>query len=102
MIENEGHKKFYISYDTRNIGFDEVDKIHSDMIGTIGGDKVDIHIEDIAFNDDCTAVVIGFLSGSNIDNNDLTYLEDVACRTFEESDKNLHKFIVRFVKFTFL
>lgn len=91
--------KFHITYETRNILMNEVDKIHSDMIGVVGGDMLDVDIYDIAFNDDNTAMIIASVKGHQLEGRNLRFLEEYACQTVEEADKNLHKFIQRFVMF---
>lgn len=88
-FSNKERVKIQIDYETRKVYFYEVDKIHSDMIGTVGGNMLDVDIEDISFNDDETA-----LEGRNLE-----FLEEYACNTIEELDSNLHKFIKRFVRF---
>lgn len=98
-FSNKERVKIQIDYETRKVYFDEVDKIHSDMIGIVGGNMLDVDVEDIAFNDDETATVIGTVKGSQLEGKNLEYLEEHSCETIEEADKNLHKFIQRFVRF---
>lgn len=69
------------------------------MIGIIGGNYLDIIVDDISFNDDNTAMVIGRVQGNKLSEKNIEFLENKACETFEKSDKNLHKFITNFLKF---
>lgn len=91
--------KLHIFYETRKILFNEIDKIHSDMIGKVGGDFLDLEIEDIAFNDDETAMIIASVKLNHLEGRSVEFLEENACRTIEEADKSLHKFIKRFIQF---
>lgn len=95
----EGVVKFQITYQTRKVLVDEIDKIHSDMTGSLGGDLLDLEIEDIAFDDDDHATIIAQVKGSQLEHKNLDFLEEQACRTVEEADQNLHKFIQKFVRF---
>lgn len=99
-ISKKERVKIQIDYETRKVCFEEVDKIHSDMIGIVGGNILDVDVEDIAFNDDDTATVIGSVKVSQLEGENLEYLEEYSCETIEEADKNLHKFIQRFINFT--
>tara|TARA_Y100000034_G_C6910321_1_gene424384 strand:+ start:9256 stop:9657 length:402 start_codon:yes stop_codon:yes gene_type:complete len=98
-FSNKERVKIQIDYKTRKVYFDEVDKIHSDMIGKVGGNMLDVDVEDIAFNDDETATVIGSVKGVQLEGKNLEFLEEYACNTIEEADKSLHKFIQRLVRF---
>ena len=98
-LSSKERVKIQVDYETRKVLFDEVDKIHADMIGVVGGDLLDVDIEDIAFNDDETATVIGSVKISQLKEKNEEVLKEFVCATIEEADKNLHKFIVRFSRF---
>lgn len=87
-------KKIHIDYRTRRMTFAEVDKIHSDMLGLVGGDKADVVIEDIAFNDTC--VVCLSMAKEFTDGRCEDEICGLASSVIEEADANLHKFILGF------
>lgn len=92
-------KSFVLTYETEHLSMEDIDKIHKDMLGTVGGDKLDVEVEDISFNDDETCHFVGHVSYKFLEDRELSDVENFVCETLEEADQNLHKFLKSYQRF---
>lgn len=87
---------FRANFDTTELALQSINGIHADMLGLVGGDKLDVNIEDIAFDDDYEATIVGSVRMDQIQGKDRDLVKEYICQTIQEADDNLHKFIRRF------